>query len=478
MRAVSRRGLLTGGVAAAVLSATGMPARAGRRGGVLRLALGGGQAGEPWDVRGATGPFLRVLGHGAVFDCLTEIAPTGELTGELAQSWEAEERARVWTFDLRQGVTFHDGTPFGADDVIASLRLHRTESSPVCRIGRTIVSMDRLGPHRVRFSLTEGNPDFPILLSDPQFVIYPHGDIPGAMARGIGTGLYRVAACEAGVRTELVRVARHYKDGRAGWFDGIEALAVPSAAERVSLLRAGRVDAVSDVPPEAMADLCAAEGVDTLVTRGNRYVQISLPPGFDRPDLRRVLMSAIDREAMLAEMLCGHGQVAADTPVGPASPFHADDLPRPAHRPERVKRALRRAGVRDLRLSMQDDEGRVREIPGLSRCGIGAATGPGEVAQARMRSARMTEDWALTLRPGADDPAFDDVLRAARSELDGDRRRALYRDLQAACRRGGTLIPVFADTLDAHRTALARPEATGTLWGLDNARIAERWWFA
>ena len=59
------------------------------------------------------------MGAGCVFETLTEVSSAGELVGELAESWEASPDAKVWTFNLRKGVKFHNGKSFGADDVIA-----------------------------------------------------------------------------------------------------------------------------------------------------------------------------------------------------------------------------------------------------------------------------------------------------------------------------------------------------------------------
>ena len=79
------------------------------RGDKLRIGMGG-QADS----------YMIMLGHGTVFDCLTEVAADGSLRGELAESWEASADAKTWTFNLRKGVTFHNGKEFDADDAIVA----------------------------------------------------------------------------------------------------------------------------------------------------------------------------------------------------------------------------------------------------------------------------------------------------------------------------------------------------------------------
>ncbi len=122
MTRISRRGLLTTGAAAGVLAASGLPLRAqAKRGGRLRVGLAGANSSDSWDGRTHSDTFMISAGQGAVFDTLTENAADGSLRGELATDWEASPDAKTWTFNLRQGVTFHNGKSFGADDVIESL---------------------------------------------------------------------------------------------------------------------------------------------------------------------------------------------------------------------------------------------------------------------------------------------------------------------------------------------------------------------
>ena len=202
---ISRRGLLRSGAAAGLLSVTGLPLRAQSRGGTLRLGLAGANTSDSWDGRTHSDTYMITTAYGAVFDCLTEIAANGELVGELATSWESTPDAKTWTFDLRQGVTFHNGAPFTADDVIASLKLHLDEDakSAARPIVAPITEMKKLGEHQVQFTLEAGNADFPFLMSDYHLLMYPHENVEEAIAQGIGTGLYRVESFDPGVRTLL-----------------------------------------------------------------------------------------------------------------------------------------------------------------------------------------------------------------------------------------------------------------------------------
>ena len=191
MHGISRRGLLKTGAAAGVLGLTGLPLRAQTRGGKLTAGLSGANTSDSWDGRTHSDLFMIASAQGAVFDSLTEVGADGTLKGELAESWEASADAKVWTFNLRQGVTFHNGKSFGADDVIASLQMHVEEGAKSAAepIVSAIIDMQKMNDYQVQLTLASGNADLPYLLSDYHILMYPAGQIEEAIANGIGPGL-------------------------------------------------------------------------------------------------------------------------------------------------------------------------------------------------------------------------------------------------------------------------------------------------
>jgi ABC-type transport system substrate-binding protein len=253
---MDRRALFTSGAAAAVLAAAGVSAATEpRRGGRLRIALSGARRDDSFDSRAGHGLFMQVASVGAVFDTLTEVAADGTLHGELATAWEGSADARRWSFALRQDVAFHNCAPFTALDVEASLALHKESGLPAIR------RVDVSERHRITVEFQDPSPDFPYLLSDPRFLIYPHSDMSEAMARGIGTGLYAVSRFQSGRDLIARRVAGHYKDGQAGWFDELELVSIPSPAVRAEALRGRYVDVADLQDP---AGLEAVENITLL----------------------------------------------------------------------------------------------------------------------------------------------------------------------------------------------------------------------
>ncbi|MCX7301758.1 MAG: ABC transporter substrate-binding protein [Rhodobacterales bacterium] len=450
---ISRRGLITSGVLAGVFAASGVPLQAQSRGGTLRLGLSGASESDGWDPRFLRGLFMRVAGQGAVRDCLTEIAASGELTGELAESWESSPDARIWTLTLRRGLSFHDGSPLTATDVLASLDWHRGALSPAASIVAQIDDMNAPGPGQVQITLAAPNADFPFLLSDPHLVIAPLG----RMADGIGTGLYRVETFLPGQSARLTRVTPHYKDGRAGWFDAVEIIALNNPSDRIAALAQGSVDAIDSVAGPYLAALESRRDLRVMQATGNAHLIASLPEPFSQ-DFASALQPALDRQSLIDTSLAGQGRVAADHPVGLMNPYLSPVAPR-VHDPDMAAWLTGRTGL-DLTTDLVT----------------------------RVSAGRLTEDWAFSaaIGPGGawestlgQDPSFHALLATARATFDSTTRATLYAEAQEiAATRGAVTVAAHLPWTDAHTASLRHGNALGVTLPLDGGRIAERWWFA
>lgn len=248
---LDRRALFASAAAAAFLAATGVSAGPlPQRGGKLRLALSGAARSDDW--RRGDGLFMQVARLGLVYETLTEVAADGTLHGELATGWSSSADARVWTFDLRRGVTFHDGMRFTAADVVHSLV--------------ALGDLRALGPHRVEITLTAPDPAFPFKVSRAAHVVRP----AHAAHAGIGTGLYRVRHFAAGQQLLAQRVATHWKDGQAGWFDAVELVSIPSSSVRAQAMAEYLVDGAD------VADASALTGFDDIAVWDGQAVARSV----------------------------------------------------------------------------------------------------------------------------------------------------------------------------------------------------------
>jgi peptide/nickel transport system substrate-binding protein len=514
MTLLSRRGLLKTGVAAGVLAATGLPLRAApKRGGKLVIGINGANTSDNWDARTHSDLYMIMACQGAVFESLTEVSATGELVGELAESWEASPDAVTWTFNLRKGVTFHNGKAFGADDVIASLKMHTDENakSAAKPIVDNIVEMKKLSDSQVQLTLKTGNADFPFLMSDYHIVMYPDGAIEEAIAKGIGTGMYSVVSFEPGVRFVGKRVDAHYKDGKAGWFDEIEYIAINDANARMNALMTGQVMAVNRVDFKIEPLMRANPQIEVFEVTGNTHYTLPMLQDvapFNDVNVRRALKYAINRQEMVDKILQGHGRVGNDHPIGPGQQYFAKDLEQLEYDPDKAKYYLQQAGLTELNvdLSVSDaafsggvDAGQLYQASAKGAgININVISEPADGYWSNVWlkkgwcesywSGRVTEDWmfATAYEKGGpwneshwDNERFQSLLLTARAELDSSKRREMYHEMQQILRDDGSvIIPMFANDVQACSRQLAHEDTIGGVWQMDNARMALRWWMA
>ena len=513
MHGISRRSLLKTGAAAGVLGLTGMPVRAQTKGGKLTVGLGGANTSDSWDARTHSDIFMIAAAHGTVFDCLTEVAADGSIKGELAESWEASSDAAIWTFKLRQGVTFHNGKAFGADDVIESLQMHIGEDSKSAAkpIVSAITEMKKLGEHEVQLTLASGNADLPYLLSDYHITMFPAGQVEEAIQKGIGTGLYSVEAFDPGVRFVGKRVADHYKGDSVGFFDEVEFVAINDNTARMNALMTGQVDAINRIDFKTEGLLKANPALRIQEVACNQHYTFPMHTDtapFNDVNVRKALKYGINRQEMVDKILFGHGAVANDTPIGPANQYYASEMEQLAYDPDKAKFYLKEAGLDSLDIDLSASNAAFEGAVDAAQLYQASASGSGiniNVVQepsdgywsnvwlkkpfcACYWSGRATEDWMFSTAYESgvpwndsqwdekDSARFQELLLSARAELDSDTRRQQYGEMQEIMRtEGGTIIPMFANYVQAVNNRIVSPDTVGNLWQMDNARMAERW---
>ncbi|MDC0012203.1 ABC transporter substrate-binding protein [Octadecabacter sp.] len=512
MYGISRRGLLQSGVAAGVLAATGLPLKAQTRGGKLTAGLSGANTSDTWDARTHTDLFMIASAQGAVFDSLTEVAADGSLVGELAESWGSAD-AKTWTFILRQGVTFHNGKSFGADDVIASLQMHLGEESKSAAkpIVSAIETMTKVTDHQVQFVLASANADFPYLMSDYHILMYPAGQIDEAIANGIGTGLYQVTSFDPGVRMTASRYIDHYKGDSAGFFDEIEYIAINDNIARMNALMTGQVDTINRIDLKTESLLRANPALRIQEVTGNQHYTMPMLTNvapYNDINVRKALKYGINRQELVDKILLGHGAVGNDTPIGPANQYYHAEMEQLEYDPDQAKFYLQKAGFDSIDIDFSASnaafEGAVdagqlfQASAAASGININVIQEPADgywdnvwrvkPFSACYYSGRATEDWMFSLayQEGApwndtqwdsDDSArFQQLLLLARAEMDSDTRQAQYFEMQEILRdEGGVLVPMFANYVQAVNNRISSPDTVGNLWQMDNGRMAERW---
>ncbi len=264
---------------------------------------------------------------GALFDALVRRGRDGAYEPALATSWTVSDDARVYTFALRQGVRFHDGEPCDAQAVrYCLMRMARpdmgaTLGAPgVYSQYLTGMEVEVLDAANIRVTLAQPIADlFDILayghIVSPRAIEAAGDDL---VRRAVGTGPYRLTACEPGVRIEAEANPDHFdgppRAGRIVWTKG------ETGASRVAMLAAGEADIANGLDPQAAAQLPAADFTvqDFLAPTAIIYMFNASRAPLADPRLRLALNLAIDRDALVARVLKGAG-----TPLhGFISPVH------------------------------------------------------------------------------------------------------------------------------------------------------------
>lgn len=199
--------------------------------------------------------------HG-VYNNLVEVDANSEPIPELAAGWEASPDAKIWTFELRPDVEFHNGKTLDAHDVVASINHHRGENSGsgAQSLVKQIVDIRVDGDQVVSFELSEGNADFPYLLNDYHLVVMPSEEGKPNWKDGVGTGGYRLKEFVPGERISLVRQNNYWKEGRAH-IDEVELLSIQDPVARLNALLTGEVDVIDSVDLSIVDKLAAYENL-------------------------------------------------------------------------------------------------------------------------------------------------------------------------------------------------------------------------
>jgi peptide/nickel transport system substrate-binding protein len=456
--------------------------------------------------------------HPQIFEGLTEIDATLETRPALASGWRMLD-PNTWEFDLRQGVRFHDGTPFSARDVTATFaRVPTVPNSPALftQFIRPIREVQILDAQRIRIVTTSPTATLPGDLA--RVLIIPARDANQTTSdfnagRVIGTGPYRFTAW---TNSESLAIARHeeYWGERAPW-QSVTLRTIARDPSRVAALLAGDVDAIDLVPTADKARLAAdarfrlfsgpAAVVHYIAMDAARAESphvaardgAALPNPLRDRRVRQALSMAIDRNAIATRLMEGSAT--------PASQFlpNSIDGTSPTLRPTpfdaaRARALLAEAGFPNgFRLTLHattdrypKDEQIAQAVAQMwNRIGIQAGVAgvagqvffaeasrqaysafiaqygtneAGEGPRALVHSFEAGRGYGNANRTRFSDPRLDALIQAALAEIEPDRRRAALHAAIEAAMEEVAVIPIFHPSWDfAARRGLVvapRPE--------------------
>lgn len=495
--------------------ATKAEAMTPKSGGLFRMATGYGSTTDVLDPSTSENGFSlnAIYTRG---NHLTEVSNTGELIGELAESFEPSNGAATWVFNLRKGVEFHNGKTLTPEDIIANFNYHRGEDSKSAAKGllTAVTDIRKDGDNQVIFELDSGNADFPFIVSDYHFMIMPSDD--GEITdpnTPVATGAYKLDGFEPGVRANFSRNPNYWKDGK-GHFDAVELLSVLDVTARQNAIMNGDVDYADSIDPKTVALMQRVPTLDILEVTGTQHytfpMRLNVEP-FGNYDLRMALKFAIKRQELVDKILLGHGAKGNDVPVSSAMPFLNTELPEHEFNPEKAAEHYKKSGHSGPIQLSASDAAFAGAVDAAQLIAASAAEAGIEIEVVREPSdgywsnvwnkkgwcacywgGRPTQDWmfsaAYTNDTEWNDTAwkdtessarFNEVVLMARSETDQDKRKTLYWEAQRLLQDdGGAIVAMWANYISAHAKTLANDGNVAANWENDGNKIAERWWFA
>jgi peptide/nickel transport system substrate-binding protein len=335
----------------------------------------------------------------------------------------------------------------------------------------------------VVIELNNPNADLPYYMQDYHLVIQPGGgkDDPTA---AIGTGAYILRDYEMGVRFVFEKNPDYWGD--YGHAETVELLVINDNTARVAALQSGQVDIIDRVPPRTAGLVGRAPGITVhSEPSAGHYVFImhcNAAP-FDNNDVRMALKYAINREEMVEKILFGYGSVGNDTPINESYPLYTE-LEQRTYDPDKAKFHMEQAGF-DGTILLRTSENSFPGAPDAAAlfqqscqaAGINVeikrepndgywsevwnvqpfctSYWGGRPIQDQMFSTAYlsTADWNDTR---FQNEQFDQLLVAARAELDEAKRKQMYADMGMMIRdEGGLICPMFNDFVDAQSERVA-----------------------
>lgn len=479
LTACGMQATMAGGIASLATSAH---AQTPKRGGRIRVAGATASANDTLDPAKQSNQtdYSRC---NMLYNGLTSLDATLSPQPALAESFNTQD-AKTWVFTLRKGVVFHDGKALSPADVVFSFMRHKdpATASKAKVLAEQIDTVRASGPNEVTIVLSAPNADLPVILGTSHFQIVKEGTTD--FTAGIGTGPYKLKEFKPGVRSVHVRNDAYWKPGKP-YLDEIEFVGIGDENARVNALLSGGIDLVGVINPRSVARVKGTAGFAIMTTQSGQYTDLimrkDVGPGMN-PDFALAMKHLFDREQMKKTIALDNAVLGNDQPIDPTNRFYFKDLPQRPFDLDKAKFHLQKSGVTgkipvvtspaamysvEIALLLQQAGQRigldldVKRMPAdgyWSNHWLNSPVGFGNV------NPRPNADTILTQFFKSDatwnesrwkSTQFDQLLLAARSEVDIAKRKQMYADMQTMIHNdAGIGIPMFLASIDGHSTKL------------------------
>lgn len=403
----------------------------------------------------------------------------------VAESWEPDESGTIWTFNLRQGVYFHDGKLMTSRDVQFTFDRLRDPDVGAATVGlySNIVDISTPDDFTVVFELENPNPDFLKDLGDYHALIMDSDNVDFA-SNWNGTGPFMIDRYEPEDRIIFVRNPEYWMVDDEGnplpYLDGLEIIFLSESSAQVEALRGGQIDYLIYLPTEAVPTLEEDPDLEVYQVPSNTAYVLRMRSDRAPADdvrVRQALKAGTNRSDIVEGALGGYGFAGRDTPIGPAYDQFYLDVPEPERDVERALELLAEAGYPDgLEITIHTQES--SPVPAIATIWQEQMADIGVEVDIQLVPSDLyygaedmwlevdfgITDWGsrpypqpyLDLAYVCDaqwneshwcDPELDELAAAAAIEMDPDERIRLYHEIQEIFMERGPIITFFVNNL-------------------------------
>jgi peptide/nickel transport system substrate-binding protein len=267
---------------------------------------------------------------------------------DLATSWKSSSDLKTWTFQLRSGVKFSDGTPLTASSVVSTIKYYQdpTTTTQLKNNIKPIETVEATGPQTVVFTLSAPNALFPASIE--MVKIIDTAALGSMETSPAVTGPFKVKEFVSGDHLTLERNPDYF--GTAPKLDGIKLVKAADASSAVTALQSGDLDALWSVPLSQVSAI--QNNPDLAVVKPSvigQYisweVDMTKPP-FDNPLARQALAYAIDQKAILHAAYYDQGVVSTtNDPLTTNNPAYGGNLTKYTYDLDKAKELFAKAGI-------------------------------------------------------------------------------------------------------------------------------------
>jgi len=316
------------------------------KGGSLVLCVGDEPPGlDP--TASASAAIDRVV-YANIMEGLIKVDRNGKFVPGLAANWEVSMDGKVYTFRLRQGVTFHNGEPFNAQ--VAKWNLERAAAEDTKNAHpeffRVIEKIETPDGKTLKVALKDVDALFIVHMAEGDAVMLPMKGYENTAASPIGTGPFRFAKWTRGDSVEMVRNEKYWNPALP-YLDKVTYRFIKDPSAQIAALKAGDVDIIGWLfAPELAADIAKDKRFKVLSGASTSEVIMSTnnkAKPFDNKLVRQAMAYAIDRQTVIDLVMAGYGTVIGSH-WPPVTPYYKEMTGKFPYNPQKAKTLLAKAG--------------------------------------------------------------------------------------------------------------------------------------